>query len=314
MNSAEYVNQRIQALKSEGIPLSRLSWLAALLCVAWAYVYGARGENCTPANRRVRYEATKAGKDKDNIKDKCKNFDGTGTCSGCKWYPDNKRTKFFDCRGFTYWILLQVFGWKLNGVGCTRQWNNESNWKAKGEVADGIPQDVIVCLFYYKKDKSGKRTSTLEHTGLYYNGETCECSNGVQYSSTLNKKWEVWAVPKCVDGDIPTPTPPEPTKPTLRKGSRGEYVILLQTELTNRGYSCGSSGVDGIFGNGTLAAVKAFQNDHGLTADGIVGPKTWSALEGSEPTVFYTVTIPHLTQEVANQLLTSYPGSEITKE
>ena len=47
----------------------------------------------------------RAGKDKDNIKDKCKNFDGNGSCSGCKWYPDSSRTRFFDCRGFTYWVL-----------------------------------------------------------------------------------------------------------------------------------------------------------------------------------------------------------------
>ena len=179
------------------------------------------------------------------------------------------------------------------GSGCTSQWNDKNNWKAQGEVADGIPQGVIVCLFYYKKDKKGKRTKTLSHTGLYYNGETCECSNGVQHSKTLNKKWEVWGVPACVDGDIPTPTPPEPDppeptpvkKPTLRRGSTGPYVVECQKDLISLGYSVGKTGADGKFGKNTEAGVKAFQREHKdrdgkqLKADGIVGEKTWGALD-----------------------------------
>ena len=37
-------------------------------------------------------------------------------------------------------------------------------------------------------------------------------------------------------------------------------------------------------------------------------------LDSAEPTVYYTVTIPHLTQAAANQLLTNYPGGSMTKE
>lgn len=293
MNSAEYVDQQIQEMKNGGVPLSEAAWKAALLCVGWAYVFGARGQYCTPANRRSRYNGTSPGKDRDNIKNKCQNFEGSGSCSGCKWYPNGKRTRFFDCRGFTYWILLAVFEWKLMGAGCTSQWNNEDNWKAKGEVADGIPQDVIVCLFYYKKDKQGKRTKTLEHTGLYYNGETIECSNGVEYSKTLNKKWDVWGVPACVKGYTPGPTPPGPTppgpepvkKPTIRKGDRGPYVKECQEDLLALGYDVGKTGADGIFGKNTEAAVKKFQKEHKdrdgkpLKVDGIVGQKTWGALD-----------------------------------
>ena len=39
-----------------------------------------------------------------------------------------------------------------------------------------------------------------------------------------------------------------------------------------------SGGYDGDFGSGTLAAVKKFQKEKGLTVDGIVGAKTWKAL------------------------------------
>lgn len=40
------------------------------------------------------------------------------------------------------------------------------------------------------------------------------------------------------------------------------------------GYSCGSSGADGIFGQGTYNAVCKFQKANGLSVDGIIGPAT----------------------------------------
>lgn len=315
MYSAKYVDDRLQELKKTGNPLQWVAWQIALLCVGWAYVFGARGQYCTPANRRARYNGTKEGKDKDNIKAKCKNFDGAGSCSGCKWLPGGERTRFFDCRGFTYWVLKVVFGWELMGAGATSQWNTASNWKAKGEISDGIPQGVLVCVFYYKKDKNGKRTKTLEHTGFYYNGETVECSNGVQHSATLNKKWEVWGIPACVDGVVPpTPEPTPGTKPTLRRGDKGEYVTLAQTELIQKGYDCGSFGADGQFGAATEKAVRAFQKDHGLTVDGVIGQKTWAALDAVEPSYKYTVTIPHLSKSQADALCSQYPGATMTEE
>jgi peptidoglycan hydrolase-like protein with peptidoglycan-binding domain len=36
--------------------------------------------------------------------------------------------------------------------------------------------------------------------------------------------------------------------------------------------------VDGIVGPGTEAAIRAFQQDHGLTPDGLAGPATWKAI------------------------------------
>ena len=44
------------------------------------------------------------------------------------------------------------------------------------------------------------------------------------------------------------------------------------------GYSIGSTGADSDFGSATDAAVKKFQSDKGLTADGIFGAKSWSKL------------------------------------
>ncbi|SFB38013.1 peptidoglycan-binding protein [Clostridium frigidicarnis] len=66
----------------------------------------------------------------------------------------------------------------------------------------------------------------------------------------------------------------------LRIGSIGERVAGIQQNLINKGYSVGVYGADGSFGQGTYDAVVKFQGDHGLSADGIVGPATWNALNG----------------------------------
>ena len=63
---------------------------------------------------------------------------------------------------------------------------------------------------------------------------------------------------------------PEPERPTLRQGSRGEHVRELQSALAITS--------DGIFGPQTMAAVKAFQDENELLVDGIVGPQSWAAL------------------------------------
>lgn len=61
---------------------------------------------------------------------------------------------------------------------------------------------------------------------------------------------------------------------TLRKGDTGDDVVTLQKSL--RLFP------DGIFGKVTKDAVRAFQMSKGLTADGVVGAKTWAALGVTE--------------------------------
>lgn len=68
----------------------------------------------------------------------------------------------------------------------------------------------------------------------------------------------------------------------ISQGSRGETVKLIQQKLKRWGYYKGA--VDGIFGAGTKAAVKYFQQKNGLKADGIVGDKTLAALGISNKT------------------------------
>lgn len=64
--------------------------------------------------------------------------------------------------------------------------------------------------------------------------------------------------------------------PLLRLGSRGVYVRYLQQKLLSKLYPAGAA--DGIFGNNTLNALKQFQQENNLVADGIAGPLTWAKL------------------------------------
>lgn len=66
------------------------------------------------------------------------------------------------------------------------------------------------------------------------------------------------------------------SRPVLKKGSRGEEVRSWQIFLNMHGYDCGAA--DGIFGSKTEKAVKKWQKDHGLKADGIIGPLTWATI------------------------------------
>lgn len=61
------------------------------------------------------------------------------------------------------------------------------------------------------------------------------------------------------------------------KGDTVQNIKAVQTRLKNLGYY--KKAVDGVFGSGTRSAVKAFQKDYGLKADGIVGPATEKALK-----------------------------------
>ncbi|MFJ8582209.1 L,D-transpeptidase family protein [Micromonospora sp. NPDC093277] len=67
------------------------------------------------------------------------------------------------------------------------------------------------------------------------------------------------------------------SRPVLRQGTKGAAVTTLQRRLTALHYDVGT--VDGAFGPSTFHAVVAFQKVNGLARDGIVGPRTWSALD-----------------------------------
>lgn len=220
------------------------------------YVFGAWGEDCTPANRRKRIRA-----DKPNIVSKCPVLSGKASaCSGCKY----QGTCIYDCRGFTYRCLMDA-GIKIVGEGATAQYNTSSNWLARG-TTDSLP-DCVCCLFKY----SGGR---MTHTGLHIGGgKIIHCSGEVK-TGIVDKSWTHWAIPIGLYDAVPERR--ITIMSTLKIGSKGENVTRLQTNLNQLGYNCGTP--DGKYGSMTAAAVRMFQGDYGLAVDGIAGALTQNAL------------------------------------
>jgi N-acetylmuramoyl-L-alanine amidase len=101
-------------------------------------------------------------------------------------------------------------------------------------------------------------------------------------------------------------------RPTLQLGSQGESVRELQAMLMLLGYYPGP--VTGIYQEDTAAATRRFQSAAGVTADGIVGPATWSRLfptppgEANPP----TATIPPVTTPAATPAATAPPATPPT--
>ena len=101
---------------------------------------------------------------------------------------------------------------------------------------------------------------------------------GCVKARVADRPWTEWfALPFIDYGDAPLPVP----KRTLRRGSSGAEVMELQKALNSQGKdgrSVPPLQMDGVFGKLTEAAVRAFQRNNGLKADGICGPVTWAAV------------------------------------
>lgn len=74
------------------------------------------------------------------------------------------------------------------------------------------------------------------------------------------------------------------------EGDRGDDVEKLQKALKILGYYSG--GCDGIYGENTVKAVKAFQKSRGLTQDGVAGKSTIKYLFGEEASSTYKTEKP----------------------
>ena len=277
----------------------------------WGYIYGGSGQMWTEAlqKQKVNYMIANFGSDWKTDHEAKKNKYYLSALYGSKWIGHNVA----DCSGLFRWAFKQ-FGIAVSHSSNTlwRSYCSSKGSLSKGKRTDGKPLLNGTAVFV---NKSGNRT----HIGLYVgDGKVIEASGtkvGVIESKITDSKWNEWGELKNVDysknddqkGDD---DPVADVKPTLRKGSKGEYVTLLQTKLFQLGYDLGKYGVDGDFGSATEKAVKAFQKAHGLTQDGVVGTRTWAELDkAEEPVKKYTIIVPNLTEDEADDLLGRYKSA-----
>lgn len=208
------------------------------------------------------------------------------------------------CDIFVDWCLVKAFGVnaalkllgqpkKSYGAGCT--WSVKYYKQIKCFYTSPKVGDQI-----FFKDSKGEPC----HTGLVYKvdstyvytveGNTSSAAGVVANGGAVaKKKYKLnynriygYGRPKY-DAEKKTQTTTVKKEGTctvnvkvLQKGSKGSNVKALQLLLIGYGYSCGSAGADGDFGAGTYSAVVKYQKAKGLTADGIVGEKTWKKLLG----------------------------------
>lgn len=261
----------------------------------WGYIYGAYGQIWTQA-------AQDAAKDEQTRK------------YGQQWVGKH----VIDCSG-VWWLAMKELG-SFMYHGSNTMWNKyciDKGRLSKGKRTDGKELKVGSAIF------TGIKDGDHNHVGIYVgDGKVLE-AGGTQKGVILTKvtlaKWTCWGEMKYVDynGNIDgSSSPITVTYPTVRQGAKGEVITQLQTFLSKAGSNLK---IDGIFGSGTASAVRAFQKKYGLAVDGIVGPKTWRKLlevsgniqiANSEKEKLYTVTIPHLSREMAEDLLSKYAGEK----
>jgi len=256
----------------------------------WGYIWATAGEKWTEAKQEKLEKTTDADR-------------AQGRKYGSKWIGHYVA----DCSGLFSWAFKKLGSYMYHGSDTMyRKYCTDHGELKKGIRTDGKALKPGTAVFVWNGTK-------YSHVGLFVGDgiviEAMSTINGVTTSKLTAAKWTHWGELKDVEyGDVPV------SRPTLKKGDKGVYVTLAQTELLNQGYDLGKWGVDGSFGTATEKAVKTFQLDNNLTVDGIIGKDTWDKLDGGQAAPKFTVIIHHLTASEANSLISKYPGSEKEEE
>lgn len=195
------------------------------------------------------------------------------------------------CCAFVWWVFKQAgasdlfYGGKKTAYCPTLL----DYYKKKGQTVAGDYKPGDIVFFNFSggtkaahvgicKAWDGTNITTIDGN----TGTTNEANGGAVMERKRHKKYIVGVARPAFTGTTTNTSKGgntvEVTLNILKNGSKGESVRALQVLLNGFGYSCGLA--DGSFGANTLAAVKKFQQKNGLTADGIVGAKTWAALLG----------------------------------
>lgn len=173
-------------------------------------------------------------------------------------------------------------------------WTRITSSEAFHSVIYSEPEEMkLATSSYYTLGKRGShgcvRLLVADARWIYKN-----CGKGTEveiYEGALDPELTESLKPAPLDRSVMLPqSTPEPTQPpaydgaalppmpftTLSKGEESFAVYWLQCRLAELGYYSGT--ITGGYYNGTRDAVRAYQRDHGLSADGKAGKQTLSSL------------------------------------
>ena len=165
-------------------------------------------------------------------------------------------------------------GWKFRGGGIL-QLTGRYNYTQFGKAVEKTAEEAVE----YVRTKAGALDSACWFWDENNINDYCDRQDVVGMTIRINggtigledrKKHYIHAL-DVLGGDYEEPE--VDYKQTIKQGSRGPLVVEVQEKLE-------ISPADGIFGPGTARIVKEWQLAYGLTADGIVGPKTLGKLLG----------------------------------
>ena len=232
-------------------------WRQAL-SEGWGYIYKRAGQVWTAAEQRA---ATRA----QTVE------------YGAQWI--GKRVA--DCSGLAAWAFRQLGGYVFHGSNTI--WNQYVTGRCAlkfGVRTDGkeiLPGDPV----FKKRRENG--AVNRHHIGYYVGNGTVIEAKGTRWGVVTSRleEWDEtahWLNVEYEGGLIFM------GKPTLKRGDKGADVVEMQGLLARSGYALPAAkaapdGIDGVFGANTEAALRNFQQDHGLTPDGVCGDQTWDALE-----------------------------------
>lgn len=179
------------------------------------------------------------------------------------------------------------------GLKCGSAWTGKSvNMKTKEEYTTGTLTTIRDNFRVYDSMADGVKgyydfVSTRRYANLKSAAtpqlylERIKADGYATSSSYVNTnmntilKWDLTTWDNFATEHTNTTIMPPSSMPVLKRGSKGDWVVIAQGRLVVAGYPLD---VDGIFGPKTEETVKQFQMDRHLTIDGIIGKNTWSAL------------------------------------
>lgn len=210
-----------------------------------------------------------------------------------KPYARGYKMKYTDhwCSAFVTAVAIKCNATDIipKECGCEPQINLFKNMGCWQENEAVTPQPGWIIFYDWQDNGVGDNKGYSDHVGIVEKVENGKitiiegnCSNMVKRTTyAVNAKFiRGYGIPKY-DAETATSTPaPAPAPRTyLMKGDKGNEVKEMQSDLIYIGYSCGTAGADGDFGDKTDAALRKFQGDYKLTVDGKYGNQSKTKLK-----------------------------------